>query len=304
MGYKRKPFGNKKVYVATTLGLLSACAIIGGVMIKGKGPSKEKETSYIVDLNEDADSVGINNGKKVENQTAAKNDIKESKEDNSSYNKENNTSSNNTSDNKVTSDTTLEEETTKIGNNEETTSDGSSKTANNEKTTSDGSSKTANNEEATSDDNSKTVITDVQKPGFTKESVLVWPVDGQVIIEYDMENVVYFPTLDVYKCSDALCIQSTVGTPVYAGADATIKETNKNNTIGEYVTLDLGNGYELTYGSMKDIQVASGATIQKGDLIGYIAEPTKYYSLEGANLYIKMTENGNAIDPLDYLNYE
>ena len=68
--------------------------------------------------------------------------------------------------------------------------------------------------------------------------------------------------------------------------------------------MNLGNGYEVTYGSLKDIQVSGGLTVQTGDLIGYVAEPTKYYSVEGANLYIKMTENGNPVDPLEHLNYE
>ena len=92
--------------------------------------------------------------------------------------------------------------------------------------------------------------------------------------------------------------------PVYAGANGTVLEISKNSEIGNYVKMNLGNGYEVTYGSLKDIQVSGGLTVQTGDLIGYVAEPTKYYSVEGANLYIKMTENGNPVDPLEHLNYE
>ena len=68
--------------------------------------------------------------------------------------------------------------------------------------------------------------------------------------------------------------------------------------------MNLGNGYEVVYGSIKDIQVSSGLTIKEGDLVGYVASPTKYYSLEGEHLYIKMTENGNSVDPVDFLNYQ
>ena len=39
-------------------------------------------------------------------------------------------------------------------------------------------------------------------------------------------------------------------------------------------------------------------------LIGYIGNPSKYYTVEGANLYMKMTHDGTPVDPLDYLNYE
>ena len=54
----------------------------------------------------------------------------------------------------------------------------------------------------------------------------------------------------------------------------------------------------------KDIQIEEGSAVSKGDLIGYISEPTKYYTVEGANLYLKLTNNGVAVDPLDYLNYD
>lgn len=281
MGYKRKTFGNKKVFAASAVGLLSLCAIIGGVMIKDNEPEK-KNDSYVVDLNEEAGSVGINNSKPVEKETTSF--LESEFEENESK---------------------TEKETSDSLDNEEVTSD-YKESSNTEVETTTKKDKIEKPEEVTTADKEEVGITgtDVGGLNFSKHSTLVWPVEGQVIIDYDMENVVYFPTLDVYKCSDSVCVQAKEGTPVYAGANATVLEISKNNEIGNYVRLNLGNGYEVVYGSLKDIQVSGGLTIKEGDLIGYIAKPTKYYSLEGPNLYIKMTENGNSIDPLDYLNYE
>ena len=36
-------------------------------------------------------------------------------------------------------------------------------------------------------------------------------------------------------------------------------------------------------------------------MIGHVAEPTKYYSVEGSNVYFKLTKDGEAVNPLDYL---
>ena len=33
----------------------------------------------------------------------------------------------------------------------------------------------------------------------------------------------------------------------------------------------------------------------------YIAQPTKYYSTEGTNLYFAMKKDGEPIDPIEYL---
>ena len=131
---------------------------------------------------------------------------------------------------------------------------------------------------------------------FTSNSILSWPVDGNIVIDYDMDNTVYFPTLDLYKCSDSICIQSDIGTPVYASAKCVVKEVGTNE--------DLGNDYLLQYGQLKDVAITLNDTLDEGDLIGYVNEPTRYYTLEGPNLLLKLTKNGEPINPLDYLNYE
>ncbi len=41
--------------------------------------------------------------------------------------------------------------------------------------------------------------------------------------------------------------------------------------------------------------------VTKGQVLGYVSEPTKYYTVEGNHLYLKMTEGQEALDPLDYL---
>lgn len=119
-----------------------------------------------------------------------------------------------------------------------------------------------------------------------------------------MDTTTYFATLDMYKTSDAVCIRSSLNAPVYAAADGIVTANSYNEETGRFISMDLGNNYELTYGQLKDIQVDEGSAVAKGDLIGYISEPTKYYTVEGANLYLKLTCDGSAVDPLDYLNYE
>ena len=46
---------------------------------------------------------------------------------------------------------------------------------------------------------------------FSEEDVLRWPVNGNVIIPYSMEQTVYFSTLDQYKYNPAIVIAGEVG---------------------------------------------------------------------------------------------
>ena len=65
--------------------------------------------------------------------------------------------------------------------------------------------------------------------------------------------------------------------------------------------LDLGNEYTAICGQLKEVTAVEGEYLEKGQLLGYVAEPTKYYTVEGSNLYFQMNHQGSAIDPLDYL---
>jgi septal ring factor EnvC (AmiA/AmiB activator) len=136
---------------------------------------------------------------------------------------------------------------------------------------------------------------------FSEGDRLLWPVSGNVILSYTMDTTTWFPTLEQYKCNPASVIQSDVSTPVAAPADARVLELGMNEEIGAYVRLDFGNGYTAVCGQLKEIPVVENEYLHKGDTIGYIAEPTKYYAVEGNNLYFELLQDGQPIDALDYL---
>ena len=138
---------------------------------------------------------------------------------------------------------------------------------------------------------------------FLTDSRLEWPVEGEVLMEFNMDETVYFPTLNLYKCSQGMVIQAEEGTPVCAPAEGVVVSIGMDEQIGNYLVLDIGDGYQVKMGQLKDIEVSEGAQVKEGDLLAYIASPTKCYSVEGDNLYLELTENGTPVDPLDYLNY-
>ncbi len=155
--------------------------------------------------------------------------------------------------------------------------------------------------ESVTDEGSVQVDVSALALSFTKESRMSWPVEGEVISSFSMDATVYFPTLDQYKYNPAMLIRSDVNTPVLAAADGVVLEVSSNEEIGEYMRIALGNDYELVYGQLKAIEIAEGEMVTKGQVLGYVSEPTKYYTVEGNHLYLKMVEGQEALDPLDYL---
>ncbi len=136
---------------------------------------------------------------------------------------------------------------------------------------------------------------------FSDEDVLSWPVDGNVLIPFNMEQTVYFATLDQYKYNPAVIIAGQVGEEVWAATDGKVTSIKKDAQTGTTVTVDLGDGFQAIYGQLGELHVKEGDRVEEGVLIGYLGEPTKYYSVEGCNLYFQLLKDGEAVDPLHYL---
>lgn len=136
---------------------------------------------------------------------------------------------------------------------------------------------------------------------FNEDKLILWPVDGDVILSYSMDKTVYFKTLDQYKYNPALIISGAVGDQVLSAAKGVVKSIDVTAQTGTTVTVDLGNGYEAIYGQLKEVPVKVGDFVETKAVLGYLSEPTKYYSVEGCNLYFEMRKDGQPINPLEYL---
>ena len=136
---------------------------------------------------------------------------------------------------------------------------------------------------------------------FSEDTLMEWPVNGNVLLDYSMDQTIYFPTLDQFKCNPGIVIQAEVSDPVAAPANAKVLEVGSNEEIGNFVVLDLGNEYTATCGQLKEITAVPGEYLEAGQVFGYVAEPTKYYSVEGVNVFFELKHQEKAIDPLDQM---
>ena len=137
--------------------------------------------------------------------------------------------------------------------------------------------------------------------GFDGKSELLWPVDGSILMNYSMDKTVYFKTLDQYKYNPAVIFSAEVGDQVIAATTGVVKAIDKTAQTGTTVTGDIGNGYELIYGQLKEVPVKTGQSVTAKTTLGYVSEPTKYYSAEGSNVYFEMRKNGQPVNPIEFL---
>lgn len=136
---------------------------------------------------------------------------------------------------------------------------------------------------------------------FNEDSILLWPVDGTILMSYSMDKTVYFSTLDQYKYNPAVIISGAEGDQVISATAGIVKSIDVTAETGTTVNVDIGNGYELFYGQLKEVPVKVGDYVEAKTVLGYVSQPTKYYSVEGCNVYFEMRKDGQPVNPVEYL---
>ena len=98
-----------------------------------------------------------------------------------------------------------------------------------------------------------------------------------------------------------MLIKADVNQEVVASFGGNIESVTEDSVNGTVVTVNMGNGYKAVYGQMKDLTVKEGDTIVKGQALGNVSEPTKYFTEEGCHLYFSLTKDEAPVNPQDYL---
>lgn len=126
---------------------------------------------------------------------------------------------------------------------------------------------------------------------------IMWPTEGSVLLDYSTDATIFYPTLQQYQYNDAMVFSAKVNDKVYFVAKGKITNIETNEETGCTVTQDIGDGYTAIYGQLKELNFEVGDTVQCGQVVGYVSEPTKYYSVEGPNVYFQLLKEGVPVDP-------
>lgn len=140
-----------------------------------------------------------------------------------------------------------------------------------------------------------------QAISFSEKDSLQWPIVGNVLLNYSMDKTIFFPTLQQYKYNPAIVIEAVPGENITAAAAGQVVDVYQDAEIGNAIVMNLGNGYELTYGQLDNIKVKTGDYVAAGTVLATVANPTKYYSVEGGNVYFKLTKDGVPVNPMGRL---
>lgn len=98
-----------------------------------------------------------------------------------------------------------------------------------------------------------------------------------------------------------LAMESGESFEVTAALSGTVVKAEEDSLLGYVVQINHDNGVVTHYQSLESVNVEEGATVKQGDLIG-LAGRNLYNSEAGVHLHFEIRYNGDALNPMLYLN--
>jgi murein DD-endopeptidase MepM/ murein hydrolase activator NlpD len=103
------------------------------------------------------------------------------------------------------------------------------------------------------------------------------------------------------RMHEGIDIGAPTGTPIKAADAGVVTASRYISGYGYTVILDHGNGINTLYGHASALLVEVGQTVEKNAVIARVGTSG---STTGSCLHFEVRLNGEAIDPLPYVNYE
>lgn len=128
------------------------------------------------------------------------------------------------------------------------------------------------------------------------------PVDGDILMKYSMDALIYSKTLDQYMTHSGVDIAAPLSTKVNTIAEGTVTQVSEDDRYGTTVEITHGNGIVSIYSNLAEEGTAeTGDVVKQGEAIGAIGETALFEMMEKAHLHLEMTRDGAYVNPADYI---
>ena len=126
--------------------------------------------------------------------------------------------------------------------------------------------------------------------------------DCEVVHDYSREELVFNSTLGWFETHKGVDLKSKNSNTVKACEGGEVTEVYSNTLEGTVVVIKHNDNISTKYSSLgEDVAVKIGDKVKKGQKIGTISSSAGNEVETGAHLHLEIIENGNQVDPNNYL---
>lgn len=157
--------------------------------------------------------------------------------------------------------------------------------------------------DTTSETNSGSTNTVEEKPKEEKvELSFEKPVEGDIVREFAVENLVYSDTLQEWTTHTGIDIKADKTTVVKSAEAGTVKTIKNDPRYGLTVIVEHADGFQTIYSNLLTSEfVVEGEKVEKGQSLGTVGNTAAFEIADEAHLHFEILKDSVQVDPSSYL---
>ena len=128
----------------------------------------------------------------------------------------------------------------------------------------------------------------------------IMPLGGTLTKKFDKEKMQYSETFGDWRLHLGIDISAKSGTEVFSSGKGKVKKVYKDDSLGDTVAIDHGNGIVCYYCGLSNIVVNKGDIVEIGKKIGVVGEVPSEIS-EKPHLHFEVEKDGAKVNPIKEL---
>ena len=147
-------------------------------------------------------------------------------------------------------------------------------------------------------ENKKKVSTETKK----KELSFMYPVQGNLGMEYSKDGLVYSKTLSEWITHQGIDIIANKGSQVVTCEDGVVEKVVKDPGYGITIVIKHDDGYKSVYSNLStDSMVKIGDKVKKGQVISGVGDTAGFEALEEPHLHFELWKENKGLNPKEIL---
>lgn len=135
-----------------------------------------------------------------------------------------------------------------------------------------------------------------------KELEFMKPVEGEIIKEFAIDNLVYSATLQEWIVHKGIDIKAPRTTVVKSAEEGTVKAIKNDPRYGLTIIIEHSDGFKTVYSNLLTTEfVKEGETVSKGQSLGTIGNSAAFEIADEPHLHFELLKNEETQDPKLYL---
>ena len=141
-----------------------------------------------------------------------------------------------------------------------------------------------------------------EKVDVKKELSFSYPVEGEVVKEFAMENLQYSATLEEWTVHQGIDIKADRTTVVKAAEEGTVTAIKNDPRFGLTVIIEHQDGFKTVYSNLLTTEfVTEDEKVEKGQSIGTVGNSAVFEIADEPHLHFEMLKDGEYVDPVKFL---